>query len=89
MGNLLTLTTPLKILLDTTVGENLKPIPCGKKENVYYNKEIIALKTWQKRHNLEGNIDVFFSDGVHPSKLTYQTWGKEMAQFIMKTKNLT
>ena len=60
-----------------------------KKENVYYNKEIIALKTWQKRHNLEGNIDVFFSDGVHPSKLTYQTWGKEMAQFIMKTKNLT
>ena len=59
----------------------------GKKENVYYNNEIIELKTWQDRYNLNANIDMFFSDGVHPSKITYQTWGKDMANFIMKTKN--
>ena len=58
-----------------------------KKENVHYNNEVITLKNWQKRHNLKGDVDVFFSDGVHPSKLTYQTWGKEMAQFIMNTQN--
>ena len=57
------------------------------KENVHYNNEVIILKNWQKRHNLKGDVDVFFSDGVHPSKLTYQTWGKEMAQFIMNTQN--
>lgn len=57
------------------------------KENVHYNKEIIKLDTWQKRYNLEGDISGFFSDGVHPSKLTYQVWGKDMATFIMNTKS--
>lgn len=59
-----------------------------KKENVYYNKEVIDLKSWQDKHQLKGDVNVFFSDGVHPSKLTYQTWGKEMAQFIIKTKKI-
>jgi lysophospholipase L1-like esterase len=58
-----------------------------KKENVYYNNEIISLNTWKKRFNLEGNINTFFSDGVHPSKLTYQVWGKDMAQFIINSKS--
>lgn len=58
-----------------------------KKENVHYNNEIIELKTWQKKHHLKGDVGIFFSDGVHPSKLTYQTWGKEMAHFIMNTKS--
>ncbi len=58
-----------------------------KKDNVHYNNEIIELKTWQEKHNLKGDASIFFSDGVHPSKLTYQTWGKEMAQFIMNTKS--
>jgi len=57
-----------------------------KKRNVFYNNEIITLKSWQEKYNLERNVAVFFSDGVHPSKLTYQTWGKDMAQFIMNTK---
>lgn len=59
----------------------------SKKENVHYNNEIITLETWQKRHHLVGEPSIFFSDGVHPSKLTYQTWGKEMAHFIMNTKS--
>lgn len=59
----------------------------NKKRDVHYNNEIITLKTWQERHNLKGDASIFFSDGVHPSKLTYQVWGKEMAQFIMNTKS--
>jgi lysophospholipase L1-like esterase len=58
-------------------------------ENVHYNKEVVDLETWRKRYNLEGDISAFFSDGVHPSKLTYQVWGKDMATFIMNTKNFT
>jgi len=57
------------------------------KENVHFNNEIVKLDTWQKRYNLKGDISDFFSDGVHPSKLTYQVWGKDMATFIMNTKS--
>ncbi|MEN8702792.1 MAG: SGNH/GDSL hydrolase family protein [Polaribacter sp.] len=54
------------------------------KDNVYYNNEIITLKSWQEKYKLSGDISTFFSDGVHPSKLTYQLWGKDMAKFILK-----
>lgn len=59
-------------------------ININKYKNVYYNNEIITLKSWSKRHNLpQNNATIYFSDGVHPSKLTYKVWGKEMAQFIV------
>lgn len=53
------------------------------KENVFYNDEIITLKTWSKRHNLPQNdAKIYFSDGVHLSELTYKVWGKEMGDFV-------
>ncbi len=53
------------------------------KENVYYNNEIVTLKNWSKRHSLpNNNSKIYFSDGIHPSKLTYHVWGEEMAGFI-------
>ena len=55
----------------------------ANKENVYYNDEIVTLKNWSKRHSLpSNNSKIYFSDGVHPSKLTYHVWGEEMAGFI-------
>lgn len=61
----------------------------SEKENVFYNNEVITLQEWKERYNLTGDIDDFFSDGVHPSKLTYQVWGKDMANFILNTKDFT
>ena len=55
-------------------------------KNVHFNNEIISIKTWKEKYKIKGNSTTFFSDGVHPSKLTYQIWGKDMATFIMKTK---
>jgi lysophospholipase L1-like esterase len=56
-----------------------------KKANVYYNAEVITLQAWSKRNKIATNTPkVYFSDGVHPSKLTYQVWGKEMADFIIR-----
>lgn len=53
------------------------------KKNVFYNDEIIKLKTWSKRHQLpNNNSKIYFSDGVHPSELTYQIWAREMGYFI-------
>lgn len=57
------------------------------KKNVHFNNEIIKIDTWKERYKIEGDLITFFSDGVHPSKLTYQIWGKDMATFIMKTKS--
>lgn len=58
-------------------------------ENVYYNNEVIDLQVWQKRHHLQGlPKDIFFSDGVHPSPITYQYWAKETADFICKNNIL-
>ncbi|SDS21981.1 Lysophospholipase L1 [Polaribacter sp. KT25b] len=55
------------------------------KENVFYYDEIITLKDWSKKHSLSNSDStIYFSDGVHPSKLTYQIWGKEIGEFILK-----
>jgi|TARA_B110000967_G_C18891475_1_gene567676 lysophospholipase L1-like esterase len=56
-------------------------------KNVHFNNEIISIETWKERYKIKGYSTTFFSDGVHPSKLTYQIWGKDMATFIMKTKS--
>lgn len=57
------------------------------KKNVHFNNKIITIDTWKERYQIEGDFTTFFSDGVHPSKLTYQIWGKDMATFIMNTKS--
>ncbi|WP_439131884.1 SGNH/GDSL hydrolase family protein [Polaribacter sp.] len=57
-----------------------------KKRNVFYNSELITLQSWQEKYNLKGDVTIFFSDGVHPSKIAYQTWGKDMANFIINTE---
>ena len=49
---------------------------------VYCNPEVITLDKWMKKLNIQGDPSQFFSDGVHPSLLTYQIWAKESARFI-------
>ncbi|MDP5231747.1 MAG: SGNH/GDSL hydrolase family protein [Cellulophaga sp.] len=56
--------------------------------DVYYYGEIITLAQWIKRHELKASKADFFSDGVHPSQLTYQTWAKEIAAKIFNTAEL-
>lgn len=53
-------------------------------ENVIYCNEKITLKGWIHKLELEMKDAVFFSDGIHPSKLTYQTWSKEVARIAAK-----
>lgn len=51
-------------------------------DNVHYLEDKISLENWTRKFQIEGSVSDFFSDGVHPSKLTYQTWAKEVAQYI-------
>lgn len=63
------------------LGEGLKKL-VRTYDHVYYNSEIITISTWQNKIALDEKELSFFSDGVHPSALTYQTWAKEMSIFI-------
>lgn len=78
-------TKPIKFVIGNLVeilGERLQAITKNKK-NVFYNNEVITLEKWSKKHTLpNNNSKIYFSDGVHPSELTYNIWGKEIALFI-------
>jgi lysophospholipase L1-like esterase len=81
-------TKPIKFVIGNLVeilGERLHTA-VKNKPNVFYKNKVITLNAWSKEHGLPTNdATIYFSDGVHPSKLTYQVWGKEMGLFI-KTK---
>ena len=66
-------------------GEEMQKIT-PKFDNVYYNAEVITLDFWIKKLSNNNKNGDFFSDGVHPSKLTYQTWAKDAVDFIVKNK---
>ncbi|NVJ89722.1 MAG: SGNH/GDSL hydrolase family protein [Flavobacteriaceae bacterium] len=68
------------------LGKKLNAI-VKRKNKVYYNNELIKFDTWQNRYKIKGDINSFFSDGVHPSFITYQTWGKDMANYILNTRS--
>jgi lysophospholipase L1-like esterase len=67
------------------LGEELERT-IADKSNVYYQSNTITLKDWTVRMNIDGNEKDFFSDGVHPSQLTYQTWAKDFSMFIAEKK---
>ncbi len=57
-------------------------------ENVYYASDKMSLADWVKRNENVKDASDFFSDGVHPSKLTYQAWAIDMANSIVMNKKL-
>ena len=59
-----------------------------KYDNVYYISEKITFKNWILKADKELTVDDFFSDGVHPSGMTYRIWGTETGKFICRKKLL-
>lgn len=66
-------------------GAVIRDIP-QRYDNVSYMDETIRLKDWIKR--IDGNCTSadLFSDGVHPSAMTYAIWGEEIGQFAMNNE---
>jgi len=77
--------TPLmKFMIGNLVeimGQELAKI-VRNRDNVFYNEEVISLSTFAHRLEVEAEEDDFFSDGVHPSRLTYQLWASDFADFL-------
>lgn len=79
-------TSTIKFVVGNLVeilGEELAAV-VDQYDQVYFNDEVITLNAWMKRFDIEGDTNDFFSDGVHPSGLTYRTWGKEMARVTIE-----
>lgn len=69
------------------LGNELKGIVNSHK-SVYYLEEKITLKGWSSKFDQKLEQKDFFSDGVHPSKLTYQIWAMETANKIYEIKEI-
>jgi len=59
-----------------------------KYDNVFYISEIITFRDWINKTDKTLTVNDFFSDGVHPSGLTYQLWGKETGKYIVENEIL-
>jgi len=52
-------------------------------DKVHYIDQPIRLEDWiGKTESATSAWDFFCADGVHPSELTYDLWGKEVAEFM-------
>ena len=51
--------------------------------NIFYNAEKLTFELLSKRYGLNNELSDFFSDGVHPSKLTYQILARHFAEFLV------
>ena len=71
-------------ILGETLAQVVKKYP-----RVYYAEEIITIDGWAQRYQQSSDTKLYFSDGVHPSKITYQIWAKDMAQLIANIQELT
>ena len=67
-------------------GEALKLV-IQNYDNVYYNSEKITLANWSRKYKIENDASKYFSDGIHPSQLTYALWAKDVMSLI-KAKGL-
>ncbi|NQZ76069.1 MAG: SGNH/GDSL hydrolase family protein [Ekhidna sp.] len=68
-------------------GEELRKI-CTHHDNVYFLSDRIRLSQWIEKTGSSSDKD-FFSDGVHPSELTYRIWAQESAKKITELMNRT
>jgi lysophospholipase L1-like esterase len=66
------------------LGEALQAITT-QLPNVYFSSRTITLSDWITRLGVGARPADFFSDGVHPSRLTYQAWAKDLAAFACGT----
>jgi len=65
------------------LGHELKSVT-REFDNVIFFEDTVVLDEWIERYQMDAVPNDFFSDGVHPSKLTYQTFAKDLAIRVSK-----
>jgi lysophospholipase L1-like esterase len=80
---------PLKITLGNLtelLGKRLKAYT-SKTRGVFFNHKIIHTADWINKYE-EINKNELFSDGVHPSQITYQIWAKDFASYLLSNQQI-
>ncbi|MFT7381784.1 MAG: lysophospholipase L1-like esterase, partial [Roseivirga sp.] len=54
-----------------------------------YDARIISFENWTEEIGIQAEPSAYFSDGVHPSLLTYQIWAKAMAKLITENETIS
>ena len=55
-------------------------------EGVHFIDQRISYKIWAELKEHPAEPEAYYSDGVHPSGLTYELWAREVAAFIVDRK---
>ncbi|MDB4539774.1 MAG: SGNH/GDSL hydrolase family protein [Saprospiraceae bacterium] len=69
------------------LGDELKDLTT-KFDNVFFLEDKLTFESWMHKFDRPMQSSDFFSDGVHPSALTYQTWGRDVGDYIFENKIL-
>lgn len=56
--------------------------------NTYYMSEKVSWQKWKKHLEDGQTINDFYSDGVHPSAITYKIWGEQIGEWILGLPDL-
>jgi len=84
-------TTSMRIVLGNhgeILGQQLLKIT----ENIplfYFRNKLISFEAWNIEMGKDYTSSDFFSDGVHPSELTYQIWAEDFADFVHQNLKLS
>jgi len=83
-------TSLIKFIIGNLVeilGDELTEV-VAKSPNTFCYSRKITVEDWIERLGVEAEPADFFSDGVHPSRLTYQVWARDLANFITQNPDL-
>ena len=69
------------------LGKELEKVTQDFEQVYYYTRKVRSLDLIE-RFNLKIKPIDFFSDGVHPSKTTYQIWAKDISNFITQSSEI-
>lgn len=70
--------------LASILGKELEKV-VARHGHVYFYSRDIELGHWQGFLPDNASLADFFSDGVHPSKMAYQAWAKDLGRYIIET----
>ena len=57
-----------------------------KNSNTYFPTEKINVNEWLSKLEEDQTVLHFFSDGIHPSEVTYKWWAKESVEYLATLK---
>jgi lysophospholipase L1-like esterase len=59
---------------------------CRSHHQVYFINQEINYKNWSPRIDPGLTMNDLFCDGVHPSRLSYELWGREIGEYVIENK---